>query len=176
MSIDKITYRLASPSDQALIDDMNVVASLGARMPDADMPGAAEFFEYAPHAAAYSENFGRKGDIGLVVYDAVRGEDVGAIWGREYERGEEDGVMRDHPFEITLAVRESLRGQGIGRQLLDNMATIAWHAGRTELSLGVHERSPARRLYEAAGYVALKDSNDVEARVGGKFIPMVKKI
>jgi GNAT superfamily N-acetyltransferase len=176
MSIDKITYRLATASDQALIDDMNVVASLGAFVPDDDMPRTHDFFRDTPIAVPFSENFGREGDMGIVVHDSIRGEDVGAIWGRDYKRSEKDGPMKDHPFEITVAVRESLRGHGIGLQLLNSMAAMAWLAGKPELSLGVHERSPARRLYEAAGYVALKDTNGVEARLPGKFIPMVKKL
>lgn len=175
MSIDKISYRLATPNDQALIDEMNVIASLGGQIPDADMPDAADFFQYAPHVMSYSKNFGRPGDMGIVAHDGSRGEDVAAVWGREYRRGDADGVLRDYPFEISIAVRESLRGQGLGLQLLNRMAKLAWSAGKSELSLGVHERSRARRLYEAAGFVALRDADGAEARLG-KFIPMLKKL
>lgn len=176
MSIDKISYRLATRHDQALIDEMNVIASLGAVVPDNEMPTAAEFFDYAPHAQAYSRYFGQPGDLGVIAHDDIRGDDAGAIWGREYQRTEKDGVLQDHPFEIAIAVRESLRGQGVGLQLLDSMAALAWMAGKPELSLGVHEKSPARRLYETAGFVVLKNLDGSEARVNEKFIPMLKKL
>jgi len=53
--------------------------------------------------------------------------------------------------EVTMAVAEDARGCGIGGRLLDELAAEA--AGRfSALSLNVHMRNPAARLYMRNGF------------------------
>jgi len=171
--MDEVRYRLATPDDQAFLDDMNVAATFGARMPDADFPLTDDVFHDHPHIAEYSKDFGRPGDLGLIATDD-RGP-IGAVWAREYERTEDDAMLT-HPFELTVAVRERARGQGIGRQLLDSFATMAWLQGRNEVNLGVHVKSPARKLYEAAGYSPILDGDGNEALVSGNYVAMTRRL
>ncbi|MDB5162055.1 MAG: N-acetyltransferase [Candidatus Saccharibacteria bacterium] len=177
MNIDfeRVRYRIATPEDQALLDDMSITATFGARMPEEDFPETQEFLTEYPHIAEFTKDFGKDSDLGLIAVDP-QGEPVGAIWGRDYPRDENDDAMQTHPFEITLAVREKMRGQGIGRQLLDSFATMAWLNNRSEVGLVVHYKNPARRLYEAAGYVPIVGDDDIEARVDENYIPMVRTL
>ncbi len=53
--------------------------------------------------------------------------------------------------ELTMAVAEDARGQGVGATLIEALATNA--ATRfAELSLNVHLRNPAARLYTRSGF------------------------
>jgi mannose-6-phosphate isomerase-like protein (cupin superfamily) len=101
---------------------------------------------------------------------------IGAIWGREYARSADDLVMADHTFEITMGVRDRARRQGIGRQLLDRFADMARTEGLSELSLGVHVESRARKLYEAAGYMPILDSEGNEQVLPGNFVAMALEL
>ncbi|MDO5512568.1 TIGR00730 family Rossman fold protein [Corynebacterium sp.] len=61
-------------------------------------------------------------------------------------------VAADIP-EITLHVAEGYRGQGIGARLLEELKAHARVHGWPGLSLSVEEATPARRLYERAGFI-----------------------
>jgi GNAT superfamily N-acetyltransferase len=174
MSAENIKYRLATPGDQAFLNDMNIVATFGYREAEADMPPVEDVFDAHPQIAEFSEGFGREGDLGLIALGKYS-QPIGAVWGREYERTARDEALRDHPFEITIAIRETARRQGIGRQLLDRFAVMAWLDGKDELSLGVNSRNSARKLYEAAGYLPILDATGAEAHIGHD-IPMVRQL
>ena len=55
--------------------------------------------------------------------------------------------------ELVVAVTPSGRGRGVGRCLLDAIATRAAEHGYDRLALNVHIRNPAARLYSRAGFV-----------------------
>ena len=55
--------------------------------------------------------------------------------------------------ELVVAVTPSDRGRGVGRCLLDAIATRAAEHGYDRLALNVHIRNPAARLYSRAGFV-----------------------
>ncbi len=175
MSIDSVTFRTAGPEDQHVLDDMNVVASLGAIKPELEFPDTKEFLAKHPDVAAFSQGFGRAGDIGVIAEDAD-GKPLGAVWGREYPRTEDDGPLQAHSFEITMAVAEAARNRGVGRQLLNAVAIKAAIEGKEAISLGVHEKSDARRLYEREGFKPLRNEDGTEARINGKYVPMVRKL
>lgn len=174
MSAENIQYRLATPDDQAFLNDMNIAATFGWRKPEDEIPSVEDVFNVYPHVAEFSEGFGHKGDLGLIAMGPYW-RPVGAVWGREYERTKSDELLQGHPFEITIAIRQSARRQGIGRQLLDRFAVMAWLDGKDELSLGVNSRNSARELYEVAGYSSILDEAGAEARVGND-IPMVRPL
>lgn len=176
-NLDPLHIREATSYDQEFLDRMNVVASYGPTRPESKLPSASEFFELHPENAVFSEDFGRgANDIGLIAENAD-GEPLGAIWGREYERSIEDGPMHDHPFEVVLAVSEKARMRGIGRRLLKSFAVTATAHNVEEIALGVHIKSPIRKLYESAGYAPLIAEDGSEALIGdGHYVPMVRKL
>lgn len=73
--------------------------------------------------------------------------------------------------ELTIAVRQDLRGRGIGGALLDELIAAARKAGLPALSLSVEPDNPALRLYERAAFrvigtgkvlTMIRDLNSVE--------------
>lgn len=55
--------------------------------------------------------------------------------------------------ELLIALTPKDRGRGVGRSLLDAVASHAADHGYDRLALSVHIRSPAARLYGRAGFV-----------------------
>ena len=105
-----------------------------------------------PAVSRYVEDFGRTGDVGLIAEDDS-GDPVGAAWYR-YFSSEEPGfgfVAPDVP-EITVAVRPSSRGRGVGTALLRALLARARSAGVGVLSLSVEEDNRALALYERMGF------------------------
>jgi ribosomal protein S18 acetylase RimI-like enzyme len=61
------------------------------------------------------------------------------------------GFVNAETPEITIAVREDVRGRGIGSALLDSIGRAREH-GLAALSLSVEADNPALRLYERAAF------------------------
>lgn len=76
----------------------------------------------------------------LIVDGEVAG--YGGIW-----------VVIDEAHITNIAVRDELRGQGLGRRLLDHLMTQAVERGATSATLEVRASNlPAISLYEKAGF------------------------
>jgi GNAT superfamily N-acetyltransferase len=92
------------------------------------------------------------GDIVLVAVDGT-GPRLGAAWTFRNDPPllvEVNGVSLP---EIAMAVAPEFRGRGIGGALLDELVRCC--AGvHPALSLNVHQRNPAARLYERKGFRA----------------------
>lgn len=62
-------------------------------------------------------------------------------------------VSRDSLFINDLAVREGLRGRGIGRMLLDRVGQLAREGGYDAVELQVNAKNaPARAMYASYGF------------------------
>lgn len=67
----------------------------------------------------------------------------------------------DGAFVVSeLHVQPELRGRGIGREILDHAETIARDGGYEQVALDTYTTNPARRLYERAGYIAVRETYD----------------
>jgi GNAT superfamily N-acetyltransferase len=89
-------------------------------------------------------------DLALVAADD-RGERVGAAWWHFHEPALVVGEAGQPLPEIAMAVRDDVRGRGIGSRLLDELTVRG--TGRFEaLVLNVHLRSPALALYMRSGF------------------------
>jgi GNAT superfamily N-acetyltransferase len=108
----------------------------------------------SPAVRTLVEEWGRPGDVGVIAC-TPEGEGQGAAWRRLLARPL--AYARDgSPLpEVTLAVAERWRGQGVGRVLLDELARAAREQGQPALTLKVsHRNQVARRLYERAGFTS----------------------
>jgi ribosomal protein S18 acetylase RimI-like enzyme len=87
------------------------------------------------------------------VYGVYQGGQLaGFYWIEERER-----VLHLHG----LILKEPFRGQGIGTQVLDMLAT-RYRTGMTSIELGVHESNQkARRLYERLGFETMRTLDDL---------------
>jgi GNAT superfamily N-acetyltransferase len=101
--------------------------------------------------------------LNLPLVAEVAGQAVGLTWGRITK------ASADRAWVYQMWVAPALRGQGIGRALLD--AVIAWASekGAASIDLGVTcGDTPARRLYENARF---KPIGEPEAlRPGSKLL------
>jgi GNAT superfamily N-acetyltransferase len=57
-----------------------------------------------------------------------------------------------YAFIADVAVTSDARGQGIGRSLMDDVATWAHGRGACALTLSDHTQNPATHLYRELGY------------------------
>ena len=107
-----------------------------------------------PRYAMYLEGWPRPGDYGLV---AELDGPVGAAWYRTYTRGSHGhGFVAEDVPELSIAVIEPRRHQGIGRRLLVELIDASVGQGHRALSLSVNENNPARALYESAGFALVE--------------------
>jgi ribosomal protein S18 acetylase RimI-like enzyme len=90
------------------------------------------------------------GDTVIVAAEAT-GVRVGAVWTFRHNPPLLVGVDGLSLPKITIAVPPAIRGKGVGGSLLDEL--VARCAGKYEaLTLNVHQRNPATRLYQRKGF------------------------
>jgi GNAT superfamily N-acetyltransferase len=107
-----------------------------------------------PRYALYLVGWPRPGDYGLV---AEQDEPVGAAWYRTFtEASHGYGFVAEDIPELSIAVIESRRHEGIGRRLLVDLIDASVRQGYLALSLSVVEANPARGLYESVGFIPVE--------------------
>lgn len=138
---DDVSIRAGEPSDAAFVVEMARLASTleDRPLPPVDDPGLAEGLPPSPDTS--------------VVALGHDGRPVGAAWwhvGKPPLVTTPDG---DPVPELVIAVTADARDHGVGRRLLDALATRAVEHGHDRLALNVHIRNPAARLYSRTGFV-----------------------
>lgn len=100
----------------------------------------------------YVAGWGRPGDAGVIAVDHMN-QPLGAAWYRLHpDEAPGYGFVSSTIPELTIGVRDDVRGQGIGRALLQALLELAQSQGYTTLSLSVDRNNPARHLYECLGF------------------------
>lgn len=140
--------RDASEGDLPLLEEMLIEAAFWRG--DRDTEDAGEALG-RPELRRYLTGWGRRGDTGVVAL--IGGRPVGAAWFRLFQREDRGyGFVDETVPELTIAVRATHRGQGVGGHLLDALIERARREGYRALSLSVEPDNPARRLYERRGF------------------------
>ncbi len=156
------TYR----ADAAVVYDQAFGAKIGLAIPDRDKRISLHVEWLLPNfafAALMNDEL-----VGLAGFHTPDGSLTGGVTGRSllsklgwirglwavylfslYERTPDAGEL----VMDGIAVRDDMRGHGIGGQLLDQLATYARENGYTRIRLDVIDTNPAaRRLYERKGF------------------------
>lgn len=124
-----------------------------------------------PVVAAHLAGWQRDGDFGFIAEQD--GICVGAVWARQFSLDEQPAFYVDERTpELSIAVNEDVRGQGIGEKLLRALIVAAARRG-VGLCLNVRHDNPALRLYERLGFQIVPGSA-VPNRVGGLSIGMAR--
>jgi ribosomal protein S18 acetylase RimI-like enzyme len=114
-----------------------------------------------PHLSRYVDDFGRRGDIAMVLL--ANGELVGAAWCRLFSNEDQGyGFVDDSTPELSIAVAEAYRNGGLGTRLLEELFEMMRGSGYAAVSLSVDHRSPAVDLYRRSGF-------DVAQGVGSSY-------
>jgi GNAT superfamily N-acetyltransferase len=123
-----------------------------------------------PVVAAHLAGWRRSCDFGYIAES--KGLALGATWARQFAPDEEPVFyIDDRTPEISLAVRETMRGKGLGQSLLDALIEEAKRRG-VGLCLNVRDSNPAVRLYERVGFRRVQGT-EVRNRVGGRSFGMI---
>ena len=103
-----------------------------------------------PDVRIYAEQWGREGDIGVVV--EVDGRAAGACWMRLITGGRGLAYIDDETPQLGIALFPEFQHRGHGEPLM--RATLAAARARyARVSLTVHPENPAARLYARCGFV-----------------------
>jgi GNAT superfamily N-acetyltransferase len=118
----------------------------------------------------YLDGWQRPQDFGFIA--ELDGVAIGAIWARQFEPVAEPGYYcPERTPEISIGVRQHMRGRGVGQMLLHTMLAEAIHR-ELRLCLNVRQTNPALRLYERTGFHPVPGMT-VRNRVGGLSVWMV---
>lgn len=100
----------------------------------------------------YVEKWGKdKFDIALIM--EFNNQLVGAIWGRLLTRENKGfGYLDDRTPELSMAVKNEYRNQGIGTKLIKAIASEYQKIGVDYLSLSVDKANNASNLYKRLGF------------------------
>ncbi|RUR01077.1 GNAT family N-acetyltransferase [Labedella endophytica] len=118
-----------------------------------------------PTLAPYVSGWMRPGDAGLVA-ESPSGDPLGACWFRLFDQSRPgQGFVAGGVPELTLGVSPLWRAQGVGRELLRGVATVARSSGYARLSLSVDRGNFAQRLYVSEGYVVVHSDDRADVMV-----------
>ncbi len=108
--------------------------------------------EIEPILSTYFDGFGRRGDLAFVVVH--KNELIGAAWTRLFIDKElgNYGYVDENTPEVSMALNENYRGQGIGKRLMIQMLEQLIAQGFQQVSLSVDKRNRAQNLYRSMGF------------------------
>lgn len=118
----------------------------------------------------YVRGWGRPGDTAVIAIE--ESFPVGAAWYRLFTAAEPGyGFVDERTPELAIAVVPSMRGRGVGDELLGALLARARHGGYERISLSVEPGNPATKLYERHGFRKLRESDDAWVMVASLESP-----
>ena len=139
-------FRPLVPADQAFLWDVFHVALWD---PPPAPPRPRSVLVH-PDVRIYAEDWGREGDIGVVM--EVDGARAGACWMRLIRGGRGLAYIDDDTPQLGIALLPQFQHRGYGEPLM-RAALDAARGRYRKVSLSVHPQNPAARLYRRCGFV-----------------------
>ncbi len=148
-------FRKADASDGEIIKELLYHAIF---IPKAEKPAPKEIIE-KPELSKYYENWKRVGDIGYIA--SLDGKEIGAIWLRLFEcKNKGYGFIDEKVPEMSMAVIPAYRNLGIGSQLFDTLLADDELLRYKAISLSVHRKNRAVRLYQRYGFKVFDENGE----------------
>ena len=158
----------------AAVDDVAFMWSMLFRAAHADeQPGATvESIRADPDLGRYLDDWGRRGDLGLIATDHER--PVAAAWLRLFAAHETQLVtyVTAEVPELAIAVEPDRTGQGVGSFLLRRLMGEADAAGIPAVVLSARANNPAIQLYQRFGFV---ETDRIVNRIGTWSVKLVRE-
>lgn len=106
----------------------------------------------------YVDRWGRMGDTAVIAVED--GRPVGAAWFRLYPEGAPGyGFVDAHTPELTIAVVPTMRGRGIGKQLVEALFERARQGGYTQISLNTRHDPGQEAFYQRYGFEPVREDD-----------------
>ena len=154
--MEAVKIRDGGPDDLVAVQRTLYLALAWA--PDPNMPPMDVVMDH-PEVARYHVGWGRPGDA--IVIAETSDQFIGAAFYRLFTADDHGhGFVNELTPELAIAVEESFRGGGVGRQLMEALAARARRGGMPALSLSVDRDNPARHLYSKLGYQTLTEDEE----------------
>ncbi len=153
MSATNCAIRTTRKSDGPLIREMLYYAIY---VPDGSAPAPKAIVE-TPQLIKYYANWGRAGDAGYLAECGT--ELVAAVWIRLFnERDMAYGFIGNDIPELSMAVIEEFRNQGLGTELLNRLLYDREVLNYKALSLSVQKSNRAVNLYLRSGFRMFRET------------------
>jgi ribosomal protein S18 acetylase RimI-like enzyme len=106
----------------------------------------------SPQVRIYAENWGRVGDVGVVLELADEAAPIGVCWLRLIPDRQGLAHVDDATPQLGIALFHCFQGKGYGHSLLRAALDAARAAGYSQVALTVHPDNPAIGMYERCGF------------------------
>ncbi len=151
----QLTIREIKPAEYHLLDDFLYEAIF---QKEGNAPLPREIID-EPKMQAYTENFGRKSDKGLVA--EVDNTILGCVWTRILA-GEIRGYgnIDTQTPEFAISVLKAYRGNGVGYALMQAMLQQLQEKNYHQTSLAVQKENYALELYKKVGFEIITETDE----------------
>ena len=138
------------------IDFLREMLYMAIYVPKGQPPFPKSILEH-PDISKYIDHWGTlPNDLALVA--VFNNELIGAIWGRTFSSSKAGyGFIDENTPEISMAVKEKFRNQGIGTKLIDEISKIYFSKGIKSISLSVDKQNRAKLLYLRKGFIIVEN-------------------
>ena len=138
------------------IDFLRETLYLALYVPKGHPPFPKSILEH-PDLSKYIDNWGTlPNDLALVA--VINNELIGAIWGRTFSSHKAGyGFIDENIPEISMAIKEKFRNQGIGTKLIDEISKIYFSKAFKSISLSVDKQNKAKSFYLRKGFIITED-------------------
>lgn len=114
---------------------------------------------YHPDLTKYYMNWGKKGDYGIIA--EYENQWIGAVWCRLFAKNNKGyGYIDQNTPELSIAIKQPFRNQGIGTQLMLSFLQNIKNHGYSTGSLSVDKRNKAVEWYKRLGFEMVVDNKN----------------
>ena len=129
-------------------------------VPSGQEPFSPEIVD-RPELLKYHHNWGRVGDVAVVIENHKTVSLIGAAWVRLYPPDDPGyGFVQGDIPELSIALKPEYRGRGLGTRLIEALFEALKKQDFKGVSLSVDRRNPAIRLYQKLGFEIVVDQQN----------------